>query len=327
MTYTNQQLCQLIIEAGDSDEKAEALSLAIAHLGLEKRLPKSQIRDYDEVLKRTQEVVREIHNFYRKIDPKSYDCQNESQAKTLTQHFMRWVKRIFDYKRIDVYRHRIGIPSELSLDQPLPNNDSDSRNTVGDNISDKTLTGLEAIGYQQEADTRENTPKKLLQYIDEDPDNKLKECCVKGHEECHAQVCLQLWFLNENFKILVNQELESLINLMRRDQPRITNIVIEEKKQRLKPQIENDIFEQKIKEKVEKIEEEFNISILPAHRPEYDYNKIASIFGVKYRQIYELIGIPQSKTKTEPNQRRRSRVVNLLNKVFKEDIEQFFNQL
>ncbi|MBR8829214.1 MAG: hypothetical protein DSM107014_15170, partial [Gomphosphaeria aponina SAG 52.96 = DSM 107014] len=85
--------------------------------------------------------------------------------------------------------------------------------------------------------------------------------------------------------------------------------------------VEQYIIErEQIGARISEIETRFNLSNLPP-LPEYDYQTIASIFGVKYRQIYELIGIPKTQV------RRRSKALNILIKVLQDDNADFFNLL
>ncbi len=188
-------LCQLIREALHSPEKAETLALAIDQLPEVKRyLGQGWMPYYDEALPVTErDVKRNINRFppmYR-LNLKTINCQNPSEAANVRASFIKWVMMILKRDCYDVKRQRDRRPPPVSMSDRIG---GDEGLIIGDTIADDlTLSGIKLILEKE----RRSLTRQMKRYIEEDPDMKLRNCHPRNNSNLDCQLLSQKLLLEE----------------------------------------------------------------------------------------------------------------------------------
>jgi DNA-directed RNA polymerase specialized sigma24 family protein len=82
-----------------------------------------------------------------------------------------------------------------SLDEPIKN-DPDNL-TLGDTLANQNLEGIEKIIEETIKQKRLNIGEKIKVYIETDPEDKLKNCYVRGRQDVNCQILLKLRLLED----------------------------------------------------------------------------------------------------------------------------------
>lgn len=193
MSVSGQDLVQLIENTRrypqGSPKRQRALHKLLLVVQKLPKLKKSNHPNYLDALNLTWEW------FIKNIDKFEYDPNSLELVERRLTHwingYLGW--RIRDlYTSDDKYKYN-------SLDEPI-GDDEDNR-TLGDTISDtqnnrnKNITQDIIENEQQEKIQRIGL--KVESYIENDPDNKLKQCHPKENPKCNAQVLAQRMLLKE----------------------------------------------------------------------------------------------------------------------------------
>jgi DNA-directed RNA polymerase specialized sigma subunit len=208
----DQQLCELLKIALqntegsskiNSDKKkqptpegaAEALALAIDQLAEPKRyLDKSYLRYYEEALKNyTQpDVKKNIYKFTEKyqLNMEEIDCKNSDNCQFIRKKFINWIMTIVKADCIDIKRStRFNSSTQsISINEQIGENF-----TIEDTIATPTISGLDWI-LQQEL---KQIARKLKDQIEEDTENRFRNCHIKNRQDGNCQTLIQLRYLKE----------------------------------------------------------------------------------------------------------------------------------
>jgi hypothetical protein len=132
---------------------------------------------YDEALKVTKrDIIRNLENFIQNYD---FDINN-AEPVNVRICFVRWYNQILKYDCIDKYRLARNRPKPVNLDQPVG---EDGASTMGDRIpDDRNLPPME----QSIFDENEKQQQLLFDYINQDPDNRLRNCCPQRYLLCNC---------------------------------------------------------------------------------------------------------------------------------------------
>ncbi|WP_341732339.1 hypothetical protein [Microcoleus sp. EPA2] len=195
-------LCQLIKQAlqdseGDRDlhNAVEVLALAIDQLPEVKAyLSQGWLPYYDEALPMTmRDVKRNINKFpqmYR-LNMASVNCENPSDAGKVRKMFIHWVIMILRRDCYDVKRQRDKQPQIFSTSDIVKGEVFSLDNCVA---MDQDITTMDRLIQQEQR----SLAVKLKRYIEQDPEEKLKNSHPRGRADCNCQVLSQKILL-DNF--------------------------------------------------------------------------------------------------------------------------------
>jgi hypothetical protein len=215
ITIMDEQLCELLKIAlqnpkgsSESDQAAEALSLAIAQLEeLKKYLNQIYLPYYEEALEKyTQPDIRK--NIYRfpeiyRLNIEDINCQNSNDNQLFRKKLINWVMNILKCDCIDLYRHDNSKQKKtrkikkfkhetISIDQ-LEENNIPNLHKIEHDLEQKKQKELEENEHKKK---RKKIGEKLKNIIENDPDNKLNSCHPQNNQNCHCQILAQLLLLN-----------------------------------------------------------------------------------------------------------------------------------
>lgn len=168
----------------------EALSLLIDQISEVKQYLDEGLRPYlDEALKITEsDIKRNLDKFpvrYR-LDIEDLDCKNQSDAGKVKKSFIRWTMMVLKADCIDVRRRKF---RQVSLDAPR-GKETENISLI-DTIAAPTLRGLDNLIAKE---TNQIT-RKIKEYIDTDPEGKLKKSHPRKRPECNCQILMQMRLL------------------------------------------------------------------------------------------------------------------------------------
>jgi hypothetical protein len=205
-------LCRIIKQALQDSEgdqyphnAVEVLALVIDQLPEVKAyLGKGWLPYYDEALPMTmRDVYRNIRKFPTrfKLDMASVNCQNPSEAGHIRKCFVRWVVMILKRDCFDVMRLRDKRPQTFGT-MALAGVEYDSFAML-DNVpgTEAFPTAIDRLIQQEQLLAVE----ELKRYIEQDPEEKLRNCQPRGRPNCNCQTLSQKILLanspNEIIKI------------------------------------------------------------------------------------------------------------------------------
>lgn len=190
MGVNSQELIQLIEKVRSQPQGSPKRQKALSKLLLEvQKLPNLKSSDhpkYPDALNRTWEW------FAKNIE--RFEYEPEEVEKQLTN----WINGYLGWRIKDLYT-----PDDAyqpSADEPFPDND-DNR-TRQDTISNEdalipTLDGLEGYIENLQKQNIQRIGLEVELYLENDPDNRLKQCHPREKPDCNAQVLAQRIFLKE----------------------------------------------------------------------------------------------------------------------------------
>jgi hypothetical protein len=153
--------------------------------------------------KTEQDIIKNVRQkFVNKIDWDNLDLNNPEIAQMIRKKFINYVMSILKCDCIDEWRkeHKKSANPQksstrrvISLEEIVKNQSHDDGKKIEDFIADPTLSGLDLI-IQQDL---QEMGRKLIHYIETDPDNILKNCHVRNHPECHCQILLKMRLLED----------------------------------------------------------------------------------------------------------------------------------
>jgi AcrR family transcriptional regulator len=132
------------------------------------------------------------------------DIDNEN-SEIIRQNFVKRFNRILKNKKKDISRDLKRQP--LSLDKPIDGQESET--THLSNISDKTLSGLDNLISKEEEEQIRRIGQRLWQYIEEDPEEILRNCHPRKRPNANCQQLARRFLLKEKpNKIDIARELD-----------------------------------------------------------------------------------------------------------------------
>jgi hypothetical protein len=190
------------------EQAAEALALAIDQLPEPKRyLNKAQynfnLRYYEEALKKyTQpDLEKNIHKFSEKyqLNLEKIDCENSNDSQFIRKKIINWVTMILKCDYRDIYYKYNPKPQKDNRDDKLKSKkikknkspiqeisiykQTGENFTIEDTISYPSLGGLKLILEKE----LKQIASQLKDLIEEDPENRFKNCHPKDRQDCNCQ--------------------------------------------------------------------------------------------------------------------------------------------
>ncbi|KOP24288.1 hypothetical protein AMR41_21390 [Hapalosiphon sp. MRB220] len=185
MDDLEQQLIGLITQIRQHVPKSLQWRLAMNRLLLEIQqfpgLRKSSHPDYPEALNLT---FKWISNNISEFEPNS-----DSVAESL----VRWVNSYLRWRIQDLYSPDKNAP--LSLDAPIASDFGEI--TLLDKLPNSTLSGLDALIENSQRENNQRIGLQLEHYIEQDPEEKLKNSYPRSCVECNCQLLSQRLILKE----------------------------------------------------------------------------------------------------------------------------------
>lgn len=178
-TPKDELLCKLILgicsESLDSPQRLRLLDRLLRELQLLPRLSKVSHPYYLEALNKTwQWLDSNLHEFHPRRSP--------IQASLIT-----WINGYLWYRIQDLYSSTN--IKELSLDL-------DALERSG--FYDEYVSGLEAEIERIERQEKAALARAIAQYIDRDPEKKLRNCHPRNRPDCNCQLIVQKLLLQES---------------------------------------------------------------------------------------------------------------------------------
>jgi hypothetical protein len=185
MDDLEQQLTALITQIRQHPPQSRQWRLAMNRLLLEIQqfpgLRKSSHPDYPEALNLT---LKWISNNISEFEPNS-----DSVAESL----VRWVNSYLRWRIQDLYSPDKNAP--LSLDAPIASDFGEI--TLLDKLPNSTLSGLDGLIENSQKESKQRIGLELELYIEQDPEEKLKNSYPRSSVECNCQLLSQRLVLKE----------------------------------------------------------------------------------------------------------------------------------
>jgi DNA-directed RNA polymerase specialized sigma24 family protein len=180
------------------ENPAETISMMLyQNSKIESFVPDNLRKYYKEALAITEkDVKKNLHKFVEKyqINFSIINCQNQQDKNEIQRLFISWTSTILKADCLDIYRKQ---KTRVKNNQPALVNTSlnqkkgqdESQREIIDEISESeiTLSGLDKIIKTEQ--TKINT--RIIEYIKEDPHNKLKDCYPQNNPDCNCQALLK----------------------------------------------------------------------------------------------------------------------------------------
>ncbi|HIK14890.1 MAG TPA: hypothetical protein IGS53_06295 [Leptolyngbyaceae cyanobacterium M33_DOE_097] len=141
----------------------------------------------------------------------SRNIQNfEPRSSSVRSDLVRWLKGYLYWRIRDLAANSgSGKPGELSLDEAIADLDniettwldrvSNQGEFLGTTANPRVLSGLETYVEQLQAQSDQQIVANLADYIEQDPERKLRDCYPRKHPECNCQTLAQrLLFVFKN---------------------------------------------------------------------------------------------------------------------------------
>ncbi|WP_413161938.1 helix-turn-helix domain-containing protein [Capilliphycus salinus ALCB114379] len=120
-------------------------------------------------------------------------CKNilsfEPRPPSVEQSLIRWINGYLKWRVRDLFtpdtlfKHNVH-----SLDQPITNAEGQST-TLLDGIQDpNAITDIEGWIEESQKNRRLSVGDAVWEYIEQDPENRLKNCYPRNHPECNCQI-------------------------------------------------------------------------------------------------------------------------------------------
>jgi hypothetical protein len=206
MNFLATTLCELIKQATSNDSEnqqlkedlAEKISLMIDQIPQIQACISDELKKYyDAALPYTEkDIQKNLHTFVErsKIDFSEINCQNKQDNTEIQRRFINWVTMILKADCIDLYRKQ---RTRVKNNQPAPVNTSlnqkNSQDESGREIieyipnSEITIGGLTILIEKEQKEIK----SKIIKYIEEDPDDELKNCFPRSRPDCNCQALLK----------------------------------------------------------------------------------------------------------------------------------------
>lgn len=178
-TPQDERLCKLILaicsESPDSSQRRELMDRLLRQLQRIPKLSKSSHPYYYEAVNKTWEWLdKNLHKFHPRRSP--------IQASLTT-----WVNAHLRYRIHDL--HITKNQQELSLDLDVLERSG---------FYNDSLDGLEVEIERIERQEKQALAWKIVQYIDRDPEQKLRKCHPRNRPDCNCQILVQRLFLQQS---------------------------------------------------------------------------------------------------------------------------------
>jgi uncharacterized membrane protein YheB (UPF0754 family) len=202
-------LCKLIkqatsdsVEPTQQQQAAEIVSSMVDQIPEIKNYISKDLKEYYEsALSYTEaDVKKRLHEFLEKknIDFSQINCESEQEQNRIKKSFISWVLIILKHDCLDEYRkqkRRIKNNQPALINESLnkklkDNQNKDSQQEVIDIISTENIT-LGAIEQFLKNNLKDDIRPAIINYIEEDPENKLKSCYPRNKFDCNCQVLLK----------------------------------------------------------------------------------------------------------------------------------------
>ncbi|RAM50040.1 MAG: hypothetical protein C6Y22_19855 [Hapalosiphonaceae cyanobacterium JJU2] len=185
MDDLEQQLIGLITQIRQHVPKSRQWRLAMNRLLREIQqfpgLLKSSHPDYPAALNLTFEwVSKNISEF-------------EPYSESVAESLVRWVNGYLRWRIQDLYSPDKNAP--LSLDAPLASDFGEI--TLLDKLPNSTLSGLDGLIENSQRESKQRIGLELELYIEQDPEEKLKNSYPRSSVECNCQFLSQRLILKE----------------------------------------------------------------------------------------------------------------------------------
>ncbi|MEG4484005.1 hypothetical protein [Microcoleus sp. D2_18a_B4] len=190
------QLLQLLKDSQQGSQKQERLKNQLCQLiphlpGSRKyREPDAKI-DFDG-------AVNEAYGGFFKTLPiffRGIDLDNIADDVLRTRVVKRFNK-IIKLKILDQYRKLERQPFTFSLDAPIASNQGEEFDSEGV-ADDTTVIGIEQLIDEEQAKNQQRIGRKLWQYIEDDPDGKLRNSYPDNKPEANCQVLARRLLLKD----------------------------------------------------------------------------------------------------------------------------------
>ena len=167
-----------------SSKGRKALNRLIIIIQRHPGLYRSSHPDYCQALNRTLEwMCKNLESF-------------EPRPPSVDQSFIRWVNGYLKWRVRDLYAPDEKYPVK-SLDRPISNQEGEST-TLAENLADpKAIAGLEEWIEENQKTTRLSIGDAVWEYIEQDPENRLKSCYPRNYPECHCQILARRLLLEQ----------------------------------------------------------------------------------------------------------------------------------
>ncbi len=168
------QVCQQPLK---SPKRRKAMNLLLVEIQQLPGLGKSSHPDYLDALNRTFEWIN------RQL------CQDFDRDRPLIQkRLLQWVNSYLSWRLKDLYSQKKG---DRSLDAPITDNQTETsllELLPTTNFEIPTRSGLDTYIEQIEREQQQQVGLKLEQYVEEDPDEKLRNCHPQTYPNCNCQL-------------------------------------------------------------------------------------------------------------------------------------------
>lgn len=176
-TPKDELLCKLIFEicseSRDRSQRRRSIDRLLRELEPSPRLLKDRHPDYYEAVNKTWDWLdKHLHEF-------------EPRRSPIKDSLINWVNGHLRYRILDLYATKI--QEMLSLDY---------LESTGSYIG--CLGGLDAEIEQIERQEKAALALAIAQYIDRDPEQKLRNCHPRNRPDCNCQIIVQRLFLQES---------------------------------------------------------------------------------------------------------------------------------
>jgi hypothetical protein len=198
------KVSQLLQQVSQYPQGSQQRRRAMDHLLIElQKLPgllKSSHPDYLEALNQTWEKVS-----------RDICCEFQPRSESLEESLVSWINGYLYWRIKDLYSCKVS--TSLSLDIPI-SKDGEKKTLIeilgNTELKNPFLNGLDQYIEQLEQQKSQDLAIKILNYIEKDPQNKLKNCCSSTNPHCHCQLISQRRFLKEPAQTFkqISQELD-----------------------------------------------------------------------------------------------------------------------
>jgi hypothetical protein len=127
-------------------------------------------------------------------------CEFQPRSKSLEKSLVSWINGYLYWRIKDLYSANSAL---ISLDAPIAENDQQTtliELLAETGLNTPKLNGLDCYIEQLQERENQRLSKKIVDYIDQDPQNQLKNCYPRAYPNCHCQLLSQKRLLSEPAK-------------------------------------------------------------------------------------------------------------------------------
>lgn len=173
----------------ESEQRRRAMHRLLIEIYNLPGLLKSSHPDYLDALNQTWEKV-------------SRDICGEFQprSQSLEQSLVSWINGYLYWRIKDLYSANSVL---ISLDAPIAENEQQTtllESLAETGFNTPKLTGLDYYIEQLQEQENQRLSNQIVDYIDQDPQNQLKNCYPRAYPNCHCQLLSQKRLLSEPTK-------------------------------------------------------------------------------------------------------------------------------